>query len=430
NDGVEVRMAESGGLYQLKKTRWENKKYHIDAESKSLHEEVAGTFEQYPVKLAWAITVHKSQGLTFDKAIIDVGQAFADGQVYVALSRLRSLDGLILRTRISPDVISTDEDILRFSKNHHHPQALPGMMEDRQRKFLRQLLHGAFDFTALIKEFDYVNKYNEEANGFDETTMQSALKRIRASLQSEKDNTHKFHKQLESLMQSNQTAILIDRVEKGSAYYKNMLWQNVRLLLTHIAETKKRKRVKAYLNQLSDLEQLLAKKLSDIYKAAYITEHIIKGDLNFDFSGIDAERAKQRSEILAEIDKQTGGSVVKPKSSRGKKLKRNQEDGLSTYDVTLQLIRKGLTVQEVAEQRGLVPGTIDGHLAKAVAEDRISIFEYMDQEDVNIITSAIQEMTEEFSIKDLFEKMKGKYTYGQLRSVIAHVKLSKQKTTD
>ena len=74
----------------------------VDPVTREQQEQVLGTFEQYPVKLAWAITVHKSQGLTFDRAIIDVGQAFAPGQVYVALSRLRSLDGLILRTRIDP----------------------------------------------------------------------------------------------------------------------------------------------------------------------------------------------------------------------------------------------------------------------------------------------------------------------------------------
>src|SRR5690606_16323932 len=109
---------------------WENKRYSVDANSRDLHEEVVGTFEQYPIRLAWAITVHKSQGLTFEHAVIDVTQAFADGQVYVALSRLRSLEGLTLRGRVNPSVISTDKSVVSFSENNHHPSRLHDIMKE------------------------------------------------------------------------------------------------------------------------------------------------------------------------------------------------------------------------------------------------------------------------------------------------------------
>ncbi|HRF80290.1 MAG TPA: helicase, partial [Flavobacteriales bacterium] len=84
-DGITVRM-DTGESYKLKRETWENKRYVVNASTKEQEEQLLGTFEQYPIKLAWAITVHKSQGLTFSKAIIDVGHAFAPGQVYVALS--------------------------------------------------------------------------------------------------------------------------------------------------------------------------------------------------------------------------------------------------------------------------------------------------------------------------------------------------------
>src|SRR5690606_15939659 len=116
-DGICVTMMDSAKEYTLKKEKWENKKYVIQEETKELVEEVVGTFEQFPVKLAWAVTVHKSQGLTFDSAIIDVGRAFAPGQVYVALSRLRNLDGLALRTRIGFGAINSDPEVVSFTQS-------------------------------------------------------------------------------------------------------------------------------------------------------------------------------------------------------------------------------------------------------------------------------------------------------------------------
>jgi len=96
---------------------WENVKYTWNEKEKRIEEETTGTFEQYPLKLAWAITVHKSQGMTFEKVIADVGSSFAAGQVYVALSRCTSLNGLMLKSRITPQAIKTDPRVLAFAKN-------------------------------------------------------------------------------------------------------------------------------------------------------------------------------------------------------------------------------------------------------------------------------------------------------------------------
>ncbi|HTJ47968.1 MAG TPA: AAA family ATPase [Cyclobacteriaceae bacterium] len=246
-DDVEVSMAETHELFKLKRALWENKKYTINASTKELEDEVIGTFEQYPVKLAWAITVHKSQGLTFDRAIIDVGQAFADGQVYVALSRLRSLEGLILRTRIDTQVITTDKQIVSFTETNNRPAELGMVMKSKQRDYIRYLIAKTFDFNSLLKEIKDIHETNNEEGNFEEETMKPVLEQINNTLSGEVANTEKFKRQLTTLVVENQQELLLERIKSGSIYYKDILLRVMKILLTHIEEMKKKKELKVML---------------------------------------------------------------------------------------------------------------------------------------------------------------------------------------
>ena len=190
-DGITVRM-DDGGAYKLKREIWENKRYVVNANTKEQNEEVLGTFEQYPIKLAWAITVHKSQGLTFDKAIIDVGQAFAPGQVYVALSRLRSLDGLILRTRIDPSVVSSDRDVVAFTNRGFQQEPLPQQLQASQREYLKLLLAGTFDFSDMLRKVEYTQKDHPETAEFEDDSIKTARKLFQEKLRREEENNERF----------------------------------------------------------------------------------------------------------------------------------------------------------------------------------------------------------------------------------------------
>lgn len=110
-DSIAVRLAESGMIIDVEPVEWQNIRYQFDEESKEISSKQIGRFKQYPLKAAWAITVHKSQGLTFDKAIIDVHAAFSPGQAYVALSRCRTLDGLVLSSPVSASVFMRDNAV-------------------------------------------------------------------------------------------------------------------------------------------------------------------------------------------------------------------------------------------------------------------------------------------------------------------------------
>jgi ATP-dependent exoDNAse (exonuclease V) alpha subunit len=115
DEGITVRL-DTGLVLDLRKDFWSNVEFIWNIKEKKIEENIIGTYWQYPVKLAWCISVHKSQGLTFNYVIADLSFAFATGQVYVALSRCTSLNGLVLKTKIPPSAIKTDPKALEFYK--------------------------------------------------------------------------------------------------------------------------------------------------------------------------------------------------------------------------------------------------------------------------------------------------------------------------
>jgi hypothetical protein len=422
NGNVTVTMAGSHHEYELKKERWENKKYTINEETRDLDDEVTGSFEQFPIKLAWAITVHKSQGLTFDKAIIDVGQAFADGQVYVALSRLRTIEGLILRTKIEQRAVRADRNVDQFTQQNNQPSELPHLIKRGQLEFIKAQLEKTFDFEALIKEIQYLVRDRKEKAMLDEATMKAVPEQIAQSLEGEKANTTQFRRQLAGLLESEDNEKLLERIRKGSEYYSKLLWQHLNLLLRHIQEMRQRKRVKTYLNNLAALDQWLTKKLEEVGKLLLLVDGILQGRQEFDFSALTSERNLERSKLLTEVEKEfPAGRQPGKKKRKGSKGKSGEP---STYDITLKLLESGMDVEAIAKARGLVPGTIEGHLARAVGAGRISINTFMAQEAVQAISKAMNEAGEGFSSKDLFIKLKGKYSYGQLRAVMSHLQFA------
>lgn len=154
-ENILIRCGDEKEAIQVTREEWTNTKYSIDADTQEISETVAGIFKQYPLKTAWAITIHKSQGLTFEKAIVDAASAFTHGQVYVALSRSKTLEGLVLGSPLRPEALINDRTVKQFTEQVEHNQPGESQLQDARREYYLQLLKELFDFTAVVRRIQY-----------------------------------------------------------------------------------------------------------------------------------------------------------------------------------------------------------------------------------------------------------------------------------
>jgi len=266
NNLIETQSKEDERPIIVEKVEWSNMKYTIDPDTKELQEEEEGSFEQYPLKTAWAITIHKSQGLTFDKAIIDANSSFAHGQVYVALSRCRTLEGLVLSSPVNARSIIRSENIDNFARYTEENEPNEQKYLSLRKEYFEKMLVEQFSFNIAQTRFNSIrwllndhfkNLYPELLNQYIQ-----ADERFKEDILSVSE---KFQSQLQQILSKTENPeennFLQERIKKAAPYFLekiNLILQN--LLDKTVVETDNKETRKIVNNALDLLQTEIRQK--------------------------------------------------------------------------------------------------------------------------------------------------------------------------
>lgn len=404
-DKIEVCF-ENGHLMELEKETWSNVRYTLNADSGEIEEDVLGSFSQYPIRLAWAITIHKSQGLTFDRVVIDAGQAFAAGQVYVALSRCTSLDGIVLFSRITPQSISTDPYAIEFAQLEQEYTYLREILDSEKPRYCAEQLKRYFDWTPFVRSLHSLHELASEKKIPKQEETQAMIAQACSRAVEQQEIAQNFVRELNKILShpNPDIAYLKERVCKGIQYFHHDVQQYILLPVEqHLNSLKNASRVKAYLKKAKEMHATLAGLLNKLENVRY-------GDILLT-EGLSFERLVPEKKVEEE-----------PAIPEKKKVQKGDSQRL-----TLALFNEGKSVEEIALERNLTATTIEGHLVSFVLTGELTVTQLVPESKVQSLLPVLELIPPKTSLSEIKSTVPQEYSYMDIRAVMNHIRFLKSK---